>query len=187
MSHTTLSLKLIFSCSRQVCQAMPYPATAYPLQAIKKTYPYHLHINRLSSITAHALGCPKSICHNDQHHHCDSVSSFLKLNTIAVSQPHCDSVSSFLQTEHHSTFNMQQMISEEVAGMARPERFLAHHVELSCQLHRKSPRVSRHATIVQLLFQILIVELKEYFKIYAYGCFLVGFSGRGKKKIISMF
>ena len=95
---------------------------------------------------------PSAHAHFDQHHHCDSVSSFLKLNTIAVSQPHCDSVSSFLQTEHHSTFNMQQMISEEVAGMARPERFLAHHVELSCQLHRKSPRVSRHATIVQLLF-----------------------------------
>ena len=56
------------------------------------------------------------------------------------------SSSSFLQTEHHSSFNMQQIIREEVARMAWPKRFLAHHVELSCQLHRNSPRGIRHAT-----------------------------------------
>ena len=40
--------------------------------------------------------------------------------------------SSFLQTEHHNSFNMHQMISEEVVGMAQPKRFLAHYVELGC-------------------------------------------------------
>ena len=54
--------------------------------------------------------------------------------------------SSFLQTEHHNNFNMQQMINEKVARMAQPEHFLAHHVELDCQLHRKSPRGFRHTT-----------------------------------------
>ena len=59
------------------------------------------------------------------------------------------SSSSFLQTEHHSSFNMQQMIREEVAGMAPSKRFLAHHVELGCQLHQNSPWEIRHATSVQ--------------------------------------
>ena len=35
------------------------------------------------------------------------------------------SSSSFLQTKHHSSFNMQQMIREEVEGMARPKRFFS--------------------------------------------------------------
>ena len=47
---------------------------------------------------------------------------------------------------------MQQMIREEVAGMAPPKHFLAHHVELGCQLHWNSPRGIQHATSVQLLF-----------------------------------
>ncbi|KAL6338135.1 hypothetical protein AAG906_012830 [Vitis piasezkii] len=45
------------------------------------------------------------------------------------------SSSSFLQTKHHSSFNMQQMIREEVEGMARPKRFFSS----SCRTRLSTP------------------------------------------------
>ncbi|RVW44381.1 hypothetical protein CK203_071010 [Vitis vinifera] len=45
------------------------------------------------------------------------------------------SSSSFLQTKHHSSFNMQQMIREEVEGMARPKRFFSS----SCKTRLSTP------------------------------------------------
>ena len=194
MTHTTLSLKLIFSCSRQVLQTMIYPATAYSLGNKKNLFLPPSSTSNVFLLPQPMLWAAQnpSVIMNSYPCFSSTKSPSLSLRTctfwLAPPSLTVMSSSSFLQTEHHSCFNMQQMNHEEVAGMARPKRFFGS----SCKTRLSTPSELTTGNPTCNKFSALVldinfcglwgksIELKEFlFQDLWLWVLFGGFSGRG--------